>query len=247
MLHGGGFPSAEHCVYQLSDGHYAIRRHFMHRMFRLLRTIAGLISLAMNNLCADNDEFFEDNTIPVGIPLHTLAKLGLPFPVVLIFLSITSRRFIHLRIWDNFDDARTFVLDFGYTYRYGLAYFGKIMASTHRSGLESLCNPGAGLDMSMCEWLERTDCNDRDVPQQEQWYQQFVLNNRNIINADLAAARLYSSQRFSLFLIVQEGDYAEMVPYVKMGETFSGETVRVKVFSHEVTQFLAGFSLIPAC
>ncbi|KAK6981758.1 hypothetical protein R3P38DRAFT_2395383, partial [Favolaschia claudopus] len=119
-----------------------------------LRTCAGLIFTAMNNHPVDIRGFSADY-IPVTLPRLALEQTGLIFPSIGLFLGRKHRRHVEPRTFDSFDDALEFINHFQRAFRFGLACLGKIKATALRLREASLCNPGAGVNMSLEEWLGR--------------------------------------------------------------------------------------------
>ncbi|KAK6974187.1 hypothetical protein R3P38DRAFT_2812225 [Favolaschia claudopus] len=67
----------------------------------------------------------------------------------------------------------------------------------------SLCNPGAGVNMSLEEWLGRTTGPAVWSVQLEAWLDRYLSNNRNIRGADSSCSYLCSEQGFDVFFVVE--------------------------------------------
>ncbi|KAF7341207.1 hypothetical protein MVEN_01856100 [Mycena venus] len=240
MLSGMGRDCAHvrpHNTYRcLEDGTFVLRHHF--RLFFSQRLIycAGLISTALNDHTVDARGFTPD-AIPVTVPSQALQQLGIPFPTILVFLSRGWQ--LDERIFESKEEIEGHVEDFLTVLRFGMAVFGKIMIVARQLGGNSLCNPGAGIEMEKAEFLELAGSHDYRSQSIDAWLDQILLANAYIRRADDACARLFTIQTFSIFFTLEDNGKIALVPRVASGVVHDQPTHRVHTTAAEFGQQLA--------
>ncbi|KAJ7192280.1 hypothetical protein GGX14DRAFT_406536 [Mycena pura] len=138
---------------RLPNGMFVLRRPARLFLEQRLISCAGLIATALNHYPVGLHGFIPED-VPVTVPRPALDEVQVPFPVILVFLSrewtLTERSF------ESMTEAEEHAKDILLVLRYGIAFFGKIMLRTMEGGPNSVCNPGAGLQVSQDEFLERS-------------------------------------------------------------------------------------------
>lgn len=236
MTHNGTYVRPSNTYKRLPNGAFALRRHYRLHITERLISCAGLISTALNNQVVDGRGFIPE-AIPVTVPAAALDESRIPFPAILVFLSRGWT--LEEREFDTQEEVESLVDDFLEALRLGIAIFGKIMVVTKRLGVNSVCNPGAGIEMGKEEFLERAGRLDYVGEQVELWLDQMIFSNPYIRRSDDACARLFTTQIFSVFITLELNNKVALVPRVAPGVVHDGHTHRIHTNAETFGQQLA--------
>ncbi|KAK7013532.1 hypothetical protein R3P38DRAFT_3576064 [Favolaschia claudopus] len=189
----GCFPSATYCWRERSNGKFVMKTHYRQMAHRFLTTIAGLITSAANNQSVSWKGFLPEYSTTT-IPALVLHQWGIDFPSAVLCL------------WAGWAIADSFT-----------ASFGKIMICGIRDGVDSISNPGAGLQMCPHEWYSTVGGGSTANPFFERWLDQYLHDPAYVRRADIAAGRLFTHQGVSHFFVVDAGAHFFLHPHIRPG------------------------------
>lgn len=130
-----------------------VRPALVSSYLRLLRVLSSIILCAANNYMPACDNIDYDNNIPISIPRHCLAQLGLPFPCIVLFQNpagtFQNRRFLTPAA------LVAHVNDIHRVCQYFLFWIADAMRTSIEHGMASTWNWGAPIGLPWPQFLER--------------------------------------------------------------------------------------------
>ncbi|KAJ7827953.1 hypothetical protein B0H14DRAFT_2594908 [Mycena olivaceomarginata] len=207
---GSEYPAIDHWYGVLEDDSYALRPLMASLAMAQLRNLAGVISAALNMRVIDM-RGFEFGVCGFSVAHSALDECRLNFPSIILLLS--ARWTLLSRTFPSEDAVRGHVEDILHVIRFGVATIGKITARTLSYMEHSVCNPGAGIGMEQEEFLERVRFQPRFCFDVERWLDPLLLGDSSIRVVDTACGRLLRPEGFSVFIILDNGDSASILPF----------------------------------